>query len=125
MGGRNPGDFLARQKTEVVLRLLRGEALDMVSRELGIPAVRLTTWREAFLEAGQDALKKPPLENHDRELARLRQKLGEAEMDEMWSLVGNKGNPRWLWHAIDHHTGKVLTYVFGHRKDEVFCSSKR
>jgi transposase-like protein len=25
---------------------------------------------------------------------------GEAEIDEMWSFVGNKGNPRWLWHAI-------------------------
>jgi insertion element IS1 protein InsB len=48
----------------------------------------------------------------------------EAEMDEMWSFVGNKGNPRWLWHAIDHHTGKVLAYVFGRRKDEVFCNSK-
>src|SRR6266436_4447226 len=33
---------------------------------------------------------------------------GEAEIDEMWSFVGNKGNPRWLWHAIDHHTGAVL-----------------
>ncbi len=32
----------------------------------------------------------------------------EAEMDEMWSFVGHKGNPRWLWHAIDHCTGKVL-----------------
>ena len=29
---------------------------------------------------------------------------GEAEMDEMWSFVGHKGHPRWLWHAIDHHT---------------------
>ena len=29
----------------------------------------------------------------------------EAEMDEMWSFVGHKGNPRWLWHAIDHGTG--------------------
>jgi hypothetical protein len=48
---------------------------------LGIPAARLTTWREAFLEAGQDALKKPPLDHHDRELARLRQKLGEATME--------------------------------------------
>ena len=44
----------------------------------------------------------------------------EAEMDEMWSFVGHKGNPRWLWHAIDHHTGKVLAYVFGRRKDDVF-----
>jgi hypothetical protein len=35
----------ARQKTEVVLRLLRGEALDLLSRELGIPAARLATWR--------------------------------------------------------------------------------
>ena len=31
-----------------------------------------------------------------------------------------KANPRWLWHAIDHHTGKVLAYVFGRRKDNVF-----
>ena len=41
----------------------------------------------------------------------------------MWSYVGKKDNPRWLWHAIDHHSGKVLAYVFGRRKDEVF--SKR
>src|SRR5262245_8625549 len=53
----------------------------MVSRELGLPAARLTTWREAFLGAGQDALKNPPLDNHDRELARLRQKLGDATME--------------------------------------------
>jgi insertion element IS1 protein InsB len=49
---------------------------------------------------------------------------GEAEIDEMWSFVGNKGNPRWLWHAIDHHTGAVLAYVFGRRKDEVFLRLK-
>ena len=43
-----------------------------------------------------------------------------SELDEMWSYVGKKAHPRWLWHAIDHHTGKVLAYVFGRRKDEVF-----
>ena len=43
-----------------------------------------------------------------------------SELDEMWSYVGKKANPRWLWHAIDHHTGKVLAYVFGRRQDEVF-----
>jgi len=31
-----------------------------------------------------------------------------AELDERWSYVRSKANPRWLWHAIDHHTGKVL-----------------
>jgi len=49
---------------------------------------------------------------------------GEAEIDEMWSCVGNKGHPRWLWHAIDHHTGAGLAYVFGRRKDEVFLRRK-
>src|SRR6266478_2838280 len=49
---------------------------------------------------------------------------GEAEIDEMWSFVGNKGHPRWLWHAIDHHTGKVLASVFGRRQDTVFLKLK-
>ena len=80
-GWQKPQRFSARQKTEVVLRLLRGEALDLLWRELGIPAARLTTWREAFLGAGQDALKTPALDSHERELARLRQKLGEATME--------------------------------------------
>ncbi len=63
---------------------------------------------------------------HPAEVAWNLEHAGEAEagMDEMWSFVGNKGNPRWLWHAIDHHTGKVLAYVFGRRKDEVFLQLK-
>lgn len=49
---------------------------------------------------------------------------GEAEVDEMWSYVKRKTEPRWLWHAIDHHSGKVLAYVFGRRQDEVFLKLK-
>jgi len=52
------------------------------------------------------------------------ERAGEAEMDAMWSFVGKQGNQRWLWHAIDHHTGAVLAYVFGRRKDEVFLRLK-
>ena len=48
----------------------------------------------------------------------------EAEADEMWSLVQRKNNQRWLWHAIDHHSGKVLAYVFGRRQDEAFLKLK-
>src|SRR5207237_334215 len=47
-----------------------------------------------------------------------------SELDEMWSYVQSKANPRWLWHAIDHHTGTVLAYVFGRRKDTVFLALK-
>ena len=49
----------------------------------------------------------------------------ESELDEMWSYVSSKKNPRWLWHAIDRSTGKVLAYVFGRRKDEVFLQLKK
>jgi insertion element IS1 protein InsB len=42
----------------------------------------------------------------------------------MWSFVGKKHEQRWLWHAIDHATGKVLAYVFGRRKDEVVLKLK-
>jgi insertion element IS1 protein InsB len=52
------------------------------------------------------------------------QRVAEAEVDEMWSFVGKKQEPRWLWHAIDHRTGQVLAYVFGRRKDEVFLQLK-
>ena len=47
-----------------------------------------------------------------------------SELDEMWSYVARKSNPRWLWYAIDHYSGKVLAYVFGTRKDEVFLQLK-
>ena len=51
----------------------------------------------------------------------LAQRRGVAsELDEMWAYVAKQTNPRWLWHAIDHYSGKVLAYVFGRRKDTVF-----
>jgi insertion element IS1 protein InsB len=38
----------------------------------------------------------------------------------MWSFVGAKETARWLWHAIDHRTGRVPAYVVGTRKDAEF-----
>ncbi|HJW30012.1 MAG TPA: IS1 family transposase [Saprospiraceae bacterium] len=52
------------------------------------------------------------------------QKVEEADLAEMWSYVGNKEHPRWLWHAIDHVSGKVLAYVMGDHKDCVFVKLK-
>jgi len=43
----------ARRKQSAVLRLLRGEGLELVSRELGIPAAEVSGWRDAFLAAGE------------------------------------------------------------------------
>lgn len=51
-------------------------------------------------------------------------RLEAAELDEQWSYVGSKANPRWLWYAIDHATNTVLAYVFGRRTDEAFKELK-
>jgi insertion element IS1 protein InsB len=53
------------------------------------------------------------------------QQVNEAEMDEMWSFVGDKRHQRWLWHAIDHHSGAILAYVLGTHTDTVFVKLKQ
>jgi insertion element IS1 protein InsB len=51
-------------------------------------------------------------------------KVERAEVDEMWSFVGHKKQPRWLWGALDHQTGRMLAYVFGRREDHVLLQLK-
>jgi len=51
------GRFSAPRKAQAVMRLLRGEDLELLSRELGVVASTLSLWREHFLTAGQTALK--------------------------------------------------------------------
>ncbi len=48
----------------------------------------------------------------------------EGELDEMWSFVASKKQQRWLWHAIDHATGKVLAYVLAPHEDAAFVELK-
>jgi hypothetical protein len=80
----NPGErgrFSSHRKTATVLRLLRGEDLELVSRELGVTAATLSGWRDDFLAGGQAALKSRPADDRDDEVARLRAKVGELTMD--------------------------------------------
>lgn len=70
----------ARRKQEAVLRLLRGEDLELLSRELGITAAELSGWREAFLAAGEASLKSRPADARDTEIGRLQAKVGELTM---------------------------------------------
>ena len=75
------GRFSSHRKTSAVLRLLRGEDLELVSRELGVTAATLSGWRDDFLAGGQAALKSRPSDDRDEEIARLRAKVGELTMD--------------------------------------------
>ena len=75
------GRFSARRKRATVLRLLRGEDLESVSRELGITAARASQWRDQFLSAGQAGLKSRVTEAVDDDHRRLRAKIGELLME--------------------------------------------
>ena len=75
------GRFSAQRKTDAVLRLLRGEDLEALSRELGVTAATLATWREDFLAAGKAGLKSRPADGRDEQLRRLQAKVGELTMD--------------------------------------------
>src|SRR5512134_437178 len=70
----------ARCKQEAVLGLLRGEDLELVSRELGVTAAALSGWREAFLAGGEASLKSRPADARDAEIGRLQAKVGELTM---------------------------------------------
>lgn len=74
-----PERWSAQRKTELILRLLRGESLDSVSRESQVPAHELESWQRAFLEAGTRGLRRQT-DPEEHELLRTRAKLGEVMM---------------------------------------------
>jgi transposase len=80
-GAASPGrgGRMSRQrKTAAVLRLLRGEDLETVSRGLGVTAATLSGWRDAFLAAGEAALATKSATGEELESDRLKAKLGAA-----------------------------------------------
>ena len=80
-GRGRAGRFSAGRKRAVVLRLLRGEDLESVSRKLGITAARASQWREQFLAAGQASLKSRAPDARDDTNRRLQAKIGELLME--------------------------------------------
>jgi transposase len=73
------GGRMSRQrKTAAVLRLLRGEDLETVSRALGVTAATLSGWRDAFVAAGEAALTTRPESGEVLESERLKAKLGQV-----------------------------------------------
>lgn len=74
------GRWSAKSKREAVLKLLRGEDIDAVSRELKVTAAKLSEWRDAFLASGMAGLKAREVDARDEEVDRLKAVLGEMTM---------------------------------------------
>src|SRR3982750_4962273 len=66
----------ARRKQDAVLRLLRGEDLEVLSRQLGVTAADLSGWRGACLAAGEGSLKTRPTDARDAGIGRPKEKRG-------------------------------------------------
>ena len=71
----------ATRKREVVLRLLRGEAAELLSRELGLPLFKLEQWRQKAEGALEGALKERDTDPADSQLAAAMQRIGELSME--------------------------------------------
>jgi hypothetical protein len=89
-GGRSPtagsasrqdkGRWSSRRKTEAVLRLLRGETLDALSRELGVSSARLAEWRDEAIAAMQAGLQSREPDHRDGFIHDLKAKVGDQAM---------------------------------------------
>ena len=69
------------RKREVVLRLLRGEAAEDLSRELGVPLYKLEHWRQKAEAALDGALKEREADAVSGELATAMRRIGELSME--------------------------------------------
>lgn len=82
IGPLAPGQrWSVARKREVVLRLLRGEAVELLSRELGLPIFKLEQWRQKAEAALDGALKEREADAADGQLGAAMQRIGELSME--------------------------------------------
>jgi len=82
LAGKPIQRWSAARKRDIVLRLLRGESIEAVARQIGIEPYRLEQWRERALAGLESALK----ERHEDDplqagLGAAYKRLGELGME--------------------------------------------
>jgi hypothetical protein len=63
------------------MRLLQGEDLDTLSRQLKVTAATLSEWRDVFLANGIAGLKSREVDGRDEKIAALEKALAETALD--------------------------------------------
>lgn len=82
LGPLAPGQrWSVARKREIVLRLLRGESTEALSRELGLPLYKLEQWRQKADAALEGALKEREIDTAAGELAAALRRIGELSME--------------------------------------------
>ncbi len=80
-------------KRKAVLRLRRGESLDLLSRELGVKGATLSGWREAFLEGGLGSLRSRARDGRDGRILELRASEADGRVVAGWRPSGPSAVP--------------------------------
>lgn len=101
-GPLGPGQrWSVARKRAVVLRLIAGEPIELVSREIGVPVYKLERWREKAEAALDGSLKERDADTGNAELAAALQRIGELSMEvellraKMGQAPGPLGRRRW------------------------------
>lgn len=71
----------ARRKLEVVLRLMKGESMDSVSRDVGVEVWLLDEWKRSAFEGIEASFKRRVDDPLEEELLRAKQQIGELSME--------------------------------------------
>lgn len=77
----NLKNWTAGRKKAAVLRLLAGESLDDVSRDLAVTIAQLDEWKQRALEQMELALRARKEDPMDKELDAAKRKIGELSME--------------------------------------------
>ncbi len=78
----SPLRWRAKRKAEVVLRSLRGESLDVLSRQTAVPVPRLEAWRAQALSGMEQALQIHPADDPAQlRLDEANRRIGELSME--------------------------------------------
>ncbi len=76
-----PKRWSSQRKSTVVLRILRGEPIDKISREVAVPISVLEQWRDQGVQAMVDSLKARVNDPLEAEPNRAKKQLGEMTME--------------------------------------------
>ena len=120
-GALAPGQrWSASRKRDVVLRLLRSEPLDAVSREVGVEVYRLERWKVRALAGLERGLKEQAGEPLAAELDAAKRHIGELSMDN--ELLRSRaraaerrllGRPQFSWTRIKGESDVTRRWGYG------------
>ncbi len=89
--------WTAKRRAGLVMEILRGDtSVAEAARKHGLTVADVEDWRERFLAGAENALRSRPADEDgqkDREIKRLKQKVGELVMDLDILKEATKGHP--------------------------------